>query len=201
MISTKRLLTAPVNPGRRSFVKTLFAAAAWAVNATTVRVGLGAGVGSLAVFMASCGEQVLSWLATIIRTVGDLGPLFDELGLPKGVEIAAKIAVIAKKIDGAIRGKDFKNALDFLNEIIKPNGLFDELLALAGIAKSKIISGGVVILKFALGIVANFVQKGLETPQGKMMVAAASAEDAEKIANVATWANFDADRVLGLIKP
>lgn len=181
--------------GRRNFIQTVGAGGAATV---ALRVSGITGAATLVAFLSSCGETVLSWLRVVMNVAGEAGTLLGELGFPKGVEIAAKLTAIAKKIDAAVRSKDFKNAFDFLSEVIKPGGLFDELLAIAGVAKNDIINKGLVVMRFALSIIAGLIQKGLQTPQGAAMMASAGPDYAAKLAVINTWASLDAGAVLGL---
>ena len=107
-------IATPTDESKRTFLKTVaVGAGSLALKALPL-----AGITVAVAFLESCGERVLAMLSVVMNVIGEAGGLFQELGLPQGVAITGKIAAVAKKVDEAIRGKNFKNALEFLNEII-----------------------------------------------------------------------------------
>ncbi len=113
--------------------------------------------------LVGCDKKtIITWASTVIAFLVQTLPYFQDL-IPGSVGVLSKAIAVAGELKAALQAGS-SNAVDFINQLIAPDGLFQKILADVGLitdpAKRKIVSGILAIAGVALNIIAAALEQG-----------------------------------------
>jgi hypothetical protein len=113
--------------------------------------------------MVGCDKKtIISWAGTAVSFLEQTLPYFQDL-VPGSVAVLAKAITVAKQLQEALKAGS-TNAIDFIQQLIAPDGLFQKILDDVGLItdeqKRKIVSGILAIAGVALTIIATALEQG-----------------------------------------
>lgn len=160
---------------RRDFVEN--AAIVSVVSVTGILTGI----------LTSCGGNVLTWVGIVIQSLTEALPIFTDL-IPGSADIVKKAIAVAKELETAIKNRA-PNTIDFLEQLISPSGLFNQILDSVGVitdpAQKRIVSGILALAGVALRLIAAGLHQGAtQTPQGPEIIAKARTANAAGVAHI-----------------
>jgi len=121
-------------------------------------------------------KTIVSWAGTAISFLQQTLPYFTDL-LPSSVATLQKAIVVAQDLKKALESGS-ANAIDFIQQLIAPDGLFQQILNDVGLIqdeqKRKIVAGILAIAGVALNIIATALSQGSETAPPKIVEAVRS---------------------------
>jgi hypothetical protein len=125
------------------------------------RIGAGAAVLGLAGVTSGCNsENVLTWVQTVITAFKDALPIFQQI-LPNQAALLEKALVVAQELQTALKNKT-GNAVDFLEQLIAPGGLFNQIIDSLGLIadpqQRAVLSGILLLADIALRLIAQHLQ-------------------------------------------
>lgn len=127
--------------------------------------------------MIACSKKtIIQWAQTVTLFLGQTLPYFKDL-LPGSVDVLMKAILVAKDLQAALAAGS-ESAIEFLNQLLAPNGLFQKLLDDVGLIpdpeKRKIVSGILAIAGVALTIISTALSQGAGTAPPKVVAAVRS---------------------------
>jgi len=113
--------------------------------------------------LVGCDKKtIITWASTAIAFLEQTLPYFTDL-LPGSVAVLTKAIEVARQLRAALQAGS-ANAIDFIQQLIAPDGLFQQILDSVGLItdpqKRKIVSGILAIAGVALNIIAAALQQG-----------------------------------------
>lgn len=116
---------------------------------------IGIGVPSTVILGAEigCGPNIDTELAIGQQILGIISSTATGLGLTGAVALIDKAVAVYADVQKAYHDGKFTSALDILNELVAPGGLFDQVLADAGVATNNKIKALMLTLNGALRVV------------------------------------------------
>jgi hypothetical protein len=125
-------------------------------------IGYSALLASVGASSVGCSTKSLTaWAGTVVSFLEQTLPYFQDL-LPSSVAVLTKAIQVAKDLKAALSAGS-ENAIELLNQLLAPNGLFQQILADVGTIsgpQQKIISGILAIAGVALNIIATALSQG-----------------------------------------
>lgn len=141
------------------------------IVATTGAVLLGTGVA----VQTACGPNLQTQFAIARQILGAVSNTVDQLHLPGLVALIAKVTAAINDVEKAYKAEKFVDALTFLNEIGRPDGLFDQILNDVNVKSNKTIKGFMLALQGALSVIAII----LESQKGQPGIAAVIGDESD----------------------
>lgn len=128
-----------------------------------IKLGLGTLLATVAGSLVGCDKKtIISWASTAVAFLEQTLPYFQDL-LPASVNVLTKAIAVARDLQAALAAGS-ANAVDFINQLIAPDGLFQKILTDVGLMtdfeKRKIVSGILAIAGVALTIIATALEQG-----------------------------------------
>ncbi len=128
-----------------------------------LKAGLAATLAGGGLSLIGCSKKTLSqWAGIVIATLEQELPYFTEL-LPSSVAVLSKAIQLAKDLKSALDAGS-ETTVELLNQLLAPNGLFQQLLNDAGLipdeSTRKIVSGILAIAGVALNVIATALSQG-----------------------------------------
>jgi hypothetical protein len=155
---------------RRNFVGTLGTGAIVGVTAPSVLV------------QVACGGNAVTQIGIVISAFDEALPIISDF-LPQSVALITKALAVAKDLKKALETKS-GNVVEFLNQLIAPNGLFNQIMDTLGLiqdaSQRKIVSGLLLLAGIALRIIATQFDQGA-TDRQKSSAKASNARAAATI--------------------
>lgn len=125
-------------------------------------LGLSALLAWVGAFFTACSVKSLAaWAGTAVSFLEQTLPYFQDL-LPNSVGVLTQAIAIAKDLKAALSAGS-ETAIELLNKLLAPNGLFQQILtdlALLSGPQVKIVSGILAIAGVALNIIATALAQG-----------------------------------------
>lgn len=118
-------------------------------------------VGSGVSLIGCSKKTIVQWAATAVTFLEQSLPYFSEF-LPTSVALITKAIAVAKQLHDALSAES-ETAIEFINQLIAPNGLFQQILnevALIPETQRRIISGILAVAGIALNIIATALSQG-----------------------------------------
>lgn len=147
------------------------------------------GAGAIIAFgvgpLMGCGGNLITWIGIVIQALTDALPIFKDI-LPNSVAILKKALQVAKDLQTALKNAA-PNAIDFLQQLSAPDGLFNQIFNDVGLitdpAQRRIVSGILLLAGVALRLIASGLHQGVpQTPPE--ILAKARTRNREGVANV-----------------
>lgn len=166
-------------------------------------VGYSALLASVGVTFTGCStKSIIAWAGTAVSFLEQTLPYFQDL-LPGSVGILTQAITVAKDLQTALKAGS-ANAVDFIKQLIAPDGLFQKILDDVGLIQNpqtrRIVSGILAIAGVALNIIATALEQG-STQLPKAIVAKAKTERKAGVAAVEVIAKSNTlDKVLAALK-
>jgi hypothetical protein len=137
---------------------------------------LGSLLALVGVVTVSCGQNLIKWSGIVVSAFEESMPLIQNL-LPGSVATLTKALAVAKDLQAALKNGS-ANAIDFIEQLIKPDGLFNKLLddvgALTDPEQRRILSGILLLAGVALRLIAAGLTSGADQlPNGPAIKAKA----------------------------
>lgn len=128
-----------------------------------MKIGLGTVLATMTGSLVGCDKKtIISWAGTAVSFLEQTLPYFQDL-VPGSVGVLTKAIAVAVELKAALQAGS-ANAIDFINELIAPDGLFQKILDDVGLitdpSKRKIVSGILAIAGVALNIIATALEQG-----------------------------------------
>jgi len=112
--------------------------------------------------LIACSKKtIVQWAGTAVMFLEQSLPYFSEF-LPTAVSLITKAITVAKELQAALSAES-EGAIDLINQLIAPNGLFQQILnevALIPDAQRKIVAGILAVVGIALNIIATALSQG-----------------------------------------
>jgi len=127
-----------------------------------MQMGLGALAGGMTLSLVGCSKKTLTqWAATVVIFLEQTLPYFTDL-LPGSVATLTKAIQVAKDLKAALDAGS-ENAIELLNQLLAPNGLFQQIVLDAGLIsgpQAKLVAGILAIAGIALNVIATALSQG-----------------------------------------
>lgn len=128
-----------------------------------IKLGMATMLASVAGTFVGCDKKtIISWSGTAVSFLEQTLPYFQDL-LPGSVAVLAKAITVARELQAALKAGS-ENAIDLIQQLIAPDGLFQKILDDVGLItdeqKRKIVSGILAIAGVALTIIATALEQG-----------------------------------------
>lgn len=128
-----------------------------------IKAGMAGALAVSGLSIVGCSKKTLSqWASTVILFFEQTLPYFSDL-LPGAVGLITKAVAVAKDLKAALDAGS-ENAVELLNQLLAPNGLFQQVLNEVGLIPDentrKIVSGILAIAGVALNVIATALSQG-----------------------------------------
>jgi len=128
-----------------------------------MKLGAATVLATFAGSLVGCDKKtIISWAGTAVAFLEQTLPYFQDL-VPGSVAVLAKAITIAQDLKAALQAGS-ANAIDFIHQLIAPDGLFQQILNDVGLItdvnKRRIVSGILAIAGVALNIIATALEQG-----------------------------------------
>lgn len=137
---------------RRSFFKSLISA---------IFAAFGISLGGLT-FIGCDKGTVITWSNTVVSFLEQALPIFQEF-LPASAILITQAISIAKELQVALKINS-TNAIDLIQQLIAPGGLFQKILESVGLikdeAKRRLVSGILAVVGITLNVIATALHQG-----------------------------------------
>lgn len=154
--------------------------------------------------MTSCGANVLTWIGIVINAFTEALPILQSF-LPNSLPILQKALQVAKDLQAALKNAA-PNAIDFLNQLIAPDGLFNQIIndigAITDLNQRRILAGILALAGVALRLIATGLHQGAtQTKQGPEILAKARIKNPAGVSQVEKLAVQDTlEKALAILK-
>lgn len=142
------------------------------------------GLAAVTAFKCPGGPNLDPKFQIALTILGQIDATLKELNITGPLGLIAKVTKIIGDVQTFYKNADFPSAIDGLNQIVAPGGLFDQVLDDAGIAQSNVVKGLLIAFRGALTVIAVILESQSTQPVVAARIRAASASDAQKIDNV-----------------
>lgn len=127
------------------------------------KMGLGLALLASGVSLIGCSKKSLvMWAQTVVTFLEQTLGYFKDL-LPSSVANITKAIAVAKDLQAALSA-DSPNAVDFINQLLSPDGLINKVIDDIGLIgdpeKRKVVSGVLAIASIALMTIATALAQG-----------------------------------------
>lgn len=127
-----------------------------------IKAGLMATVAGSSLSLVGCSKKtIVQWAGTAVMFLEQALPYFSDL-LPGTVGLITKAIAIAKQLQAALSAES-ESAIDLINQLIAPNGLFQQILnevAMISGPQQKVVAGILAVAGIALNIIATALAQG-----------------------------------------
>jgi len=127
-----------------------------------IKAGIAAGLTGGSLSIVGCTKKtIVQWAGTVVMFLEQALPYFEEF-LPSAVPLLQKVIAVAKLLQDALSAES-ETAIDLINQLIAPNGLFQQILnevALIPEAQRRIVAGILAVVGIALNIIATAIANG-----------------------------------------
>lgn len=143
-------------------------------------IGFGT-VGTAATTAFKCdGPKVDVEFALAKQVLGAISSTLSQLQLPGPLGLVTKAVAILTTVQQAYQDGKFTDAISFMNELVSPGGLFDQILDDASVQQDKTIKTLMIALNGALRVIIVIIEAHQDSLTGRKLLS----PDAQKKADV-----------------